>query len=414
MGNGKLEECCMTTALWIIGAFIAGGGIGWFVTMRYFSAQQHTAREIADELFRESEQQRNAALASFADTVKAQFGDISLEALGKSSEQILKLAGERFDSQSKANNTALTEKKGLIDQQLERMTKELEKVTTMVKEFEKDREGKFGALDQQLRTSMIQTGELIKTTTTLREALAGTKSRGQWGERMAEDVLRVAGFHEGINYLKQTAMETGRTIPDFTFLMPRDRRLSMDVKFPYDNYVKFLDADNDTERERFRKDFIGDVKNHIKEIAGRGYTDGDNVVDYTIMFIPNERIFAFIHDQAPGILDFGIEKKVLICSPVTLFAVLAVVRTAVRNFELEQTSGRILGVLSGVRGQWTEFVKVLDKLGKQLGTVHNTFDELGGRRKRMIEKKLDAVDQLREERKIEGGDNLALLPEDEE
>ncbi len=47
----------MTTAVWIIGAFIAGGVIGWFVTMRYNAARQHSAREIADELFRESEQQ---------------------------------------------------------------------------------------------------------------------------------------------------------------------------------------------------------------------------------------------------------------------------------------------------------------------------------------------------------------------
>ena len=400
----------MTTAVFIIGAFIVGGIIGWFVTMRYFAARQHTAREIADELFRESEQQRSASQTAFADTVKASFGDLSLDALKRFSD----MAKEQFAAERQLHGKDLTEKKGLIDQQLERMTKELDKMTAMVGEYEKDRERKFGTLDQQLRTSMIQTGELIKTTTALREALAGTKSRGQWGERMAEDVLRIAGFHEGINYLKQTAMETGRTIPDFTFLMPRDRRLSMDVKFPYDNYVKYLETENETDREKFRKNFIGDVKNHIKEISGRGYTDGDNVVDYTIMFIPNEQIFAFIHEQEPGILDAGLAKKVLICSPVTLFAVLAVIRAAVDNFELERTSGRILGVLSGVRGQWSKFVEVLDKLGRQLGTVHNTFDELGGTRRRMIEKQLDAVDQLREDRKVEGSDEIPLLPEPED
>ena len=35
------------------------------------------------------------------------------------------------------------------------------------------------------------------------------QARGQWGERMADDVLRLAGFVEGVNYRKQTAVAGG-------------------------------------------------------------------------------------------------------------------------------------------------------------------------------------------------------------
>ena len=49
---------------------------------------------------------------------------------------------------------------------------------------------------------------------------------------MAEDVLRLAGFVEHINYEKQTAVEGGRSIPDFTFKLPKDHVLYMDVEVP--------------------------------------------------------------------------------------------------------------------------------------------------------------------------------------
>jgi len=39
---------------------------------------------------------------------------------------------------------------------------------------------------------------LSASTTTLNQALSAGQARGQWGERMAEDILRVAGFLEDV------------------------------------------------------------------------------------------------------------------------------------------------------------------------------------------------------------------------
>jgi len=69
---------------------------------------------------------------------------------------------------------------------------------------------------------------------------------------MAEDVLRLAGFVENVNYRKQRALDTGRGIPDYTFFLPNNLLLHMDVKFPLDNYVRFCDATTDLERKRYR------------------------------------------------------------------------------------------------------------------------------------------------------------------
>src|SRR5436190_11943388 len=72
----------------------------------------------------------------------------------------------------------------------------VERLQAYVQEFERDRDAKFGYLAGQLKMAGQQTAALTDTTRRLREALAGSKSRGQWGERMAEDVLRAAGLVE--------------------------------------------------------------------------------------------------------------------------------------------------------------------------------------------------------------------------
>ena len=68
--------------------------------------------------------------------------------------------------------------------------------------------------------------------------------RGQWGERIAEDVLRLSGFLEGVNYLRQHTLTDSGGRPDYTFLMPNGLVMHMDVKFPLDNYLRFLDAES--------------------------------------------------------------------------------------------------------------------------------------------------------------------------
>src|SRR5713101_7440768 len=162
-------------------------------------------------------------------------------------DNVLKLAKDKLESEREINVHELDSKKGLIDQQLQSMTGELEKVSKLMRDLEKDRVEKFGQLANQLQATNAQTAALMQTTSTLREALANTKARGQWGERMAEDVLRLAGFVEEVNYLRQKGIAGPGTRPDYTFLLPKGQRLHMDVKFPLDNYMKYLSAESDGE-----------------------------------------------------------------------------------------------------------------------------------------------------------------------
>jgi DNA recombination protein RmuC len=358
--------------------------------------QGKTAKELAEELFRESETQRKANIDSVIENIKASFGGLSLDALSKSTEEFLKLAKARLESEREISLKELDAKKGLIDQQLHQMTSKLEDVSKLMKELEKDRVEKFGELASQLNTASQQTTTLTQTTTLLREALASTKARGQWGERMAEDVLRLAGFIENVNYLQQKAINGSGLRPDFTFLLPKSLRLNMDVKFPLDNYIRFLETDSEAEKVKFRNDFLRDVKARIKEVTTREYINPEqNTVDYVLLFIPNEQIYSFIHEQDSSILDEGIRNRVIFCSPLTLFAVLAVIRQAVDNFALEKTSNEILSLLGVFKKQWDEFVKKLELLGKRIEDTQKEYELLTTTRRRQLERPLNKIEDLR-------------------
>jgi len=326
---------------------------------------------------------------------KDAFASLSQEALSRNIDELLKHA----KSQNEISAKNLEFKKALIDQTLQQMVSRLEAVKTLMQDLEKDRAQKFGEVAKHLQLAHEQTTALTATTNSLREALSGSKARGQWGERMAEDVLRLAGFVENINYTKQKTIDSVGTRPDFTFFLPRGLKVNMDVKFPLDNYLRYLDAESEMDRGRFCSAFLSDVRNQCKSLLGREYINPEqNTLDYVLMFIPNEQVYAFIHEQDRTIMDEAMKKKVVFCSPLTLFAILAVIRQAVDNFALEQASNEILSLLGQFNKQWAMFKISLEKVGSRIAAAREEFEKLTITRTRQLERPLEKIEQLRTER----------------
>ncbi|MBM3674388.1 MAG: DNA recombination protein RmuC [Actinobacteria bacterium] len=290
----------------------------------------------------------------------------------------------------------LTGQQGAFAAQLEAMRTDLTRVTSLVREFEDRRGAKLDHLRGQPDAQQMGLRELAETTRGLREALSSSKARGQWGERMAEDVLRLAGFVEGIQYRKQRSVAGGTGIPDYTFLLPRGSVCYMDVKFPLDNYQRFLGAESELEAVRFCDAFLRDVRAKVTELADREYTRADDSsVDCVLLFIPNEALYAFIHEHDGGLADVALGRGIVLCSPLTLFAVLAVIRQAVDQFRLERTAGQILDVLADFSKQWSMFTEQMDKMGKGLEAANKAYDELSSTRTRQLDRRLDRIDALR-------------------
>jgi DNA recombination protein RmuC len=326
-----------------------------------------------------------------------------LDALVRTQRELAEMTVQQQEATMRAQSAALNQelgaKRDVIDSRLTQvetaMQEGLVAVGRAVSELQRTSAERFGSLDQALTMHADATRSLTTTTNTLREALANPKARGQWGERMAEDVLRLAGFREGFNYVKQTSVAEGAGIPDFTFTLPKGHKLFLDVKFPLTSYLAYLNADTDGERSTHRAQFLRDVRVRVRELAQRKYDHDPASLDYVLLFVPNESISGFMHEVDATLIDEALRQRVVLCSPLTLFALLAVVRQAHDAFLTEQRADEIQKQMAKFSKQWTMFTDQLDKVQRQLTGAVKSYEDLNGTRRRQLERPLEKIEALR-------------------
>jgi len=309
------------------------------------------------------------------------------------SDTFAALAGEALD----ANSRRLTEtaaaqldgKKELIDQAIKTMNERLEKVREYLRQVEVERKGSFETLSSSVSSLATTTGELHRM-------LASTQRRGAWGERMADDILRLAGLQEGVNYEKQYAegAETGR--PDFTFYLPNDLKCNMDVKFPLESYKAYVDAADESARDAASRQLVTAVRGHIRDVAGRGYIDPKvPTVNYVIVFIPSEQIYSLALASRPDLIDEALGQRVVLAGPLTLYAMLAVIRQAAENANIMKTADEVIDLLGAFNKQWQTFHEQEDKVAQRFRQTAEEFDKLVTTRRNLLQKPLDKIEDLR-------------------
>jgi len=317
------------------------------------------------------------------------------EMANQQTENFLKLATSHLKQESELGAQQLEERQKEIDKGLDNIRTELQNVREFVTKTDTKRVESLGQIAEAVKQSRHVTESLQRDTQKLNEALSGSQSRGQWGERVAEDVLNIAGFTEGVSYRKQRTTGEGSR-PDFTFLLPGERILNMDVKMPMAAFKRYLDADSDFEKQTAAKEFMRDAKQRIKEVTTRDYINpSEGTLDYSLVFIPNEQVYGFIHEQDPEMIDFALKNKVVICSPLTLFAVLAVINQSLENFRLESRTREIQAAIGTFRKQWDMYKEQTEKVGRAFRTTNSAWDELAGKRERQLDKAIEGVDRLR-------------------
>ncbi|GBE04245.1 MAG TPA: DNA recombination protein RmuC [Nitrospirae bacterium] len=333
------------------------------------------------------------------------FSTLSLDALSKNSAEFLNLAEEKLKFQTMKGEKDLEGKKGLIDKSLSEMEKTLSDVKQKIEAVSKGNT----EVTTLIKKHEDVTLRLKDTTEHLREALASSKKRGEWGERMAEDIINLIGMVEGVNYIKQKTMERSSGRPDFTFFMPNHLKINMDVKFPLDNYIHYLDASSESDRKRYKDELLKNIKTMIKQVTTRDYINPeDNTVDYVLVFIPNEQVYGFIHESDRTIMDEALKQKVVLCSPFTLYAMLAVVRQGIENFNLEQTASEMLNLLGDFSKQWNAYKDKLGTMGKRLDDAKKEYDTLITTRTNMLERPLKKIDELRKQKAISVNSDIIL------
>ena len=350
---------------YIIISLLIGFALGYFISSKNTDKIKNIASEI-----HESNTER------FTD----KFNVLATEISDSNTEKFLRLASHEFESLSKKSDEKLENKKELIDKNLEEMTKKLSAI-----------ERESIELNKGLQLSENVTNDLRDKTGKLSQLLAGSKSRGDWGERMAEDIIDFIGLKEGINYQKQTTTKSGKH-PDFTFILPKEKIVNMDVKFPLDNYKAYIESEDKTTKDRYKKEFFKDVKNRIKEVTTRDYIDpSSGTLDYVLLFIANESIYTFINEQDTSVIDDALKKQVLLCSPLSLYAILSLIHQSVNNFVIEERTSEVLKQFQHFTQEWEKYKKKTEDMGKSLQAAINHYEALISTRKNTLEKPLEKI-----------------------
>jgi len=353
--------------------FVLGYFLATYNAKNIYSLNDSKIKNEKDEMILIKEELENAFKALASDVAKS------------NSEEFLKLANDKFKNLKNQSDDDLEQKKKLIDQNLDQMSKKLDNIQRQSTE-----------LNTSLTQNKDETEKLRDTTIQLREILSSSQKRGQWGERMVEDILDFLGLMENVNYKKQLTINSGER-PDFTFMLPKNKKINMDVKFPLSHYEKYIDSKDEGIMNKEKKEFLSDVKNHIKTISNRNYIDpASGTLDYVLMFIPNESIYSFINKEDYTLIDFGLKNKVLLCSPLTLYAILALINQATRNFAMEQKAAEVMTLMDAFKIQWNKYIDVMDKIGRSIQSMQNDYDQLVTTRKKQLEKPLKKIDEITE------------------
>ena len=311
-----------------------------------------STEELTSQIKLVNEQALNGAIAELNQRAEAH----REETIRTVTQMVTQQRGEALGKRAEVISTTL---KGVHDD----VSKRLAELNHELDQLRQHNAGQFSSVSEAVTL-------LAQRTANLNEVLSSSQKRGQWGERLAEDMIRAAGLVEGVNYSKQDTTAAGGR-PDFTFTMPPDRVLFMDVKFPLDRYVAHLDADDDATRATTKADFVKAVRSHVDALAKRDYIDQttEDALDYVLMFVPNESISGFVHEADPHLIDWALERKVVLCSPLTLYAFLVVIRQATESFHTEQTAAEITQ-------QINKFSKEFDNHSAAVDKVRATFNKL--------------------------------------
>lgn len=310
--------------------------------------------------------------------IKSELSMVSMDALTRQNE----LGGKELE-----------EKKKLIDQRLDQMKQELDKVEAAVKTFGAESGTKMTGVDTRLNEAGRVIKELRDITSKLNETLSSTSKRGEWGQRSAKQILDLCGMKEGVNYTQQESTKEGR--PDFTFLLPNGIKLNLDCKFPLDNYAAYVKSENGAEKEGLKKQFLKDVRTALKGLSGRDYIDPNGgTVDYSVMFIANEQVFNFVNEFDGTFIDDAMKAKVVVCSPFTLYAVVSIIYKAAENFKMEKAAKDMVVQILKFKAQWEEFKGHFDSVGASIDKVKDEFEKLKTTRVNKLDVPLRDLERL--------------------
>jgi len=231
--------------------------------------------------------------------------------------------------------------------------------------------GELGKATQEIK-------ELGQSVSTLEEMLKAPKFRGGLGELLLEDLLKQV-LPVG-SYETQYRFKKGHMV-DAVIHTTGGHIVSIDSKFPLENFEKMVKATSDQERRTATLTFRKDVKKHIDAIAEKYIVPDEGTFDFSLMYIPAENIYyeTIIKDEKfveeDSIYSYAVQKHVVPVSPNSFYAYLRVIALGFKGLQIEQRAKEISQDLDRLNAELKKFIDIFETLGNHIKNTSNKYDE---------------------------------------
>ncbi|MCE5230178.1 DNA recombination protein RmuC [bacterium] len=330
------------------------------------------------------EQERKAADEKLAilDEARQKLSDaftaLASNALQQNNEAFLQLAGERLSAAERQNKSELEKRQQAVAELIAPLREQLKRYEEQIHGLETLREKAYGELHAQVAQLGESQRGLNEETRRLVHALSAPQVRGRWGEVTLRRAVELAGMVEHCDFEEQVSVgtEDGRLRPDMVVNLPEERSIVIDAKTPL---VAFMDAinsaDPDDRRAHMRR-YADHVAGHLEKLSQKEYWNQFKTApEFVVMFIPGEGFLAAAAEHKPDLIEKGFERKVILATPATLFALLRTVAMGWRQELLAREAQQISELGSQLYERLAVVVKHLGSVGSNLESAVKSYNQ---------------------------------------
>jgi DNA recombination protein RmuC len=292
-------------------------------------------------------------------------GFLQAQAAAAIAEQVMKRADETFHNREQLAQARL-------EAQLKPVAETLAKFQEQVVAVEKTRAEETGGLKEQInqlmQASSATQAEARKLSAALRR---GAGVQGRWGEQTLRNVLEAAGLHNRYDFEEQTSTdsEEGRRRPDVTVRLPGGAVFVIDAKCSLNAFLEAQDATDDASREAAYMRHAQSVRAHMQGLSAKAYWDQFNQgsPDFVAMFIPGDSFLAAALERTPELMSEAMDRRVLVVTPTTLFALC---KAVVYGWRVEEQAANAQEISKLGR----ELYKRISVMGAHAGSVGKALE----------------------------------------
>ena len=309
--------------------------------------------------------------ATQAELIRAQAAQQATMTANTVAEALIKRADENFRSREMLSQQRL-------EAQLKPVAETLAKFEAQVTAVEKSRAEETGGLKAQIAALMEASTatqfEARKLSAALRR---GAGVQGRWGEQTLRNVLEAAGLNKRFDFEEQFSVDTeeGRRRPDVKVRMPGGAVFVIDAKCSLNAFLEAQEMAEELPREAALLRHAQSVRAHMTSLSAKTYWDqfaAEGSPDFVAMFVPGDSFLAAALERLPDLMTEAMDKRVLLVTPTTLFALCKAVAYGWRVEDQAKNAANIVAV-------GRELYKRVAVMGAHAGAVGKALESAVGK-----------------------------------